>query len=128
MRFKRDEGFRFSFGTPIAAFFSIDEMNGSKVGTSEGEARLIDLSPNGMKLNTSIDIPMSNREDVKITARFKFSQLEHCILGKIIWKQKAINSFFYGIQFSLDEQEREEMIRDLKLFAKQQYNKNNTTY
>ncbi|WP_102273920.1 PilZ domain-containing protein [Cytobacillus massiliigabonensis] len=127
MRFKRDEGFRFSFGTPLPVFFTIDEMNGM-VGTSEGEAKLIDLSPNGMKLNIPFDILMSNREDVKITVRFKLSQLEHCIKGKVMWKKNAINSFFYGIHFLMDELEREEMIRDLKEFAKRQYSKNNSPY
>jgi hypothetical protein len=129
MRYKRDEGFRFSFGTPIPVFFTIDEMNsGSIVGPLQGEAKLIDLSPNGMKLNLPLDIRMTNQKDVKITAKFTLYQLEHCIHGKVMWKKNTFNSFFYGIHFSMDEQEQEEMIRDLKKFAKSQYNKNNSPY
>ncbi|WP_419393484.1 PilZ domain-containing protein [Cytobacillus praedii] len=129
MRYKRDEGFRFSFGTPIPVFFTIDDMNnGSIAGTSKGEAKLIDLSPNGMKLSLPLDIAISNQKDVKITAKFKLSQLEHCIQGKVMWKKNTFNSNFYGIHFSMDEQEQEEMIRDLKEYAKSQYNKNNSAY
>ena len=123
MRFKRDEGFRFSFGTPITAFFTIDEMNGNRIGISNGEARLIDLSPNGMKLSIPFDIPISYQEDIKITVRFKLSQVEHKIQGKIIWKQKAFDSYFYGIHFDINEVEQKEMINDLKYFAKKQSTK-----
>ncbi|MBP2240384.1 hypothetical protein J2Z40_000939 [Cytobacillus eiseniae] len=119
MRFKRDEGFRFSFGTPLAASFAMDEMNGVK-------ARLIDLSPNGMKLSTQHDIPKSEpNASNKISVRFTLHEMEHQIQGQIIWKQKAIDGYFYGIQFSQDKKDQEEMIRDLKQFAKRQYSKNN---
>ena len=124
MRFKRDEGFRFSFGTPILAFFTIEELNGKKIGTSEGEARVLDLSPNGMKFASQLDIPKSNQNDVKITVRFTLHESEHHIQGQIIWKQKAVDGFFYGMQFSINEEDKEIMIKDLKHFAKWQYNKN----
>lgn len=123
MRFKRDEGFGFSFGTPIPAFFTIDEMNGNRMGGPEGEARLIDLSPNGMKLNIQLDIPTFYQDDVKISVRFKLSQTEHKVQGKIIWKQKAFDSYFYGIHFNINEVEQNDMIKDIKYFAKKQNTK-----
>jgi hypothetical protein len=118
MRYKREEAFRFAFEDPISVFFSITEVNGISVTTSEGEAKLIDLSLSGMKLSSTLDIPISNQNQVKVYVRFPLNESAYMIKGNIIWRKEKSNSFYYGIQFYADENVQEELMKELKLYAR----------
>jgi hypothetical protein len=118
VRYKRDEAFRFLFGEPISAFFSIAEVKGKSVVTPEGKAKVIDLSPNGMRLNSSLDIPVSSQDQVKIQIRFSLNDSEYRIVGDIVWRKKDFDSFFYGIHFKVDQSVKEELIEELKAFSR----------
>jgi hypothetical protein len=118
VRYKRDEAFRFLFGEPIPTFFSITEVKGKPVVTPEGEAKVIDLSPNGMKLNSSLDIPVSAQDQVKVLVRFSLNENEYRILSDVVWRKTDGNSFFYGIHFNVDQSVTEELIEEIKVFSR----------
>ncbi|WP_106496745.1 PilZ domain-containing protein [Lentibacillus sp. Marseille-P4043] len=120
MRYKRDEAFRYEFGTPLEAFFTIEEVNGNSVESSEGEASIIDLSLNGMKLATTLE--MSNRNDIKVLIRFMLNDNEYLVQGEIIWSKAHLDEYNYGIQFALDEQVQDNLIDDLKELGKSKVN------
>lgn len=119
MRFKREESFRFSFGKPMLAFFTIDEINGNAVETSEGTAKLIDVSPNGLKLCTSLDIPFSHQNPSKVSIRFLLIEIEYKLHGEIVWKDKHDENYFYGIHFSIEENMQQKLISDIKKCARE---------
>lgn len=116
MRYRRNEGFRFSFSKPIPVFFTIEEESHDQ--TSENEARLMDLSPNGMKINTSLNIPIQNAAQVKVSVRFSLNNTTFQVHGKIIWKKKILDRYFYGIYIYIGKKEQEDMIDNLKVFVK----------
>lgn len=118
VRFKRQEGFRFSFHNPIPALFTIEELNGNVVKSSEGEAKLMDLSPNGMKLNTTLDIPVSKRNRVKVSVRFNLNDTTYQVHGEIVWREERFNHFFYGIHFVMDNKEQTNLVESLKCYVK----------
>jgi hypothetical protein len=118
MRYKREEAFRFQFEKDISAHFSIAEVNGIAVNTHEGDARLVDLSPNGIKLESDLDIPIKGDDQVKISVRFNINESEFILGGKLIWVKKIENGFFYGIQLDVEENLHVEIIKELKDFSK----------
>ncbi|KIL50022.1 PilZ domain-containing protein [Jeotgalibacillus soli] len=120
-RHNRDEAFRFSFDEPLGVMFSISEVNGEVIETSEGEAMLIDLSPSGMKLSSLLSIPVSDDKQVKLVVHFAINDTEYTVEGTIIWRKKKYDRYYYGMQFIDDEEMREELIHQLKLFVKKSY-------
>ncbi|WP_100407026.1 PilZ domain-containing protein [Bacillus solitudinis] len=123
MRHRRSEAFRFLFEVPISAFFSIIEVNGKLFDTSEGKAQIIDLSPNGMKLNTSLRIPISEQNKVKISVRFSLNENEYLLIGRIVWSKEQLGELIYGIHLSADTSVKQELMEELKLFSRSLSNK-----
>lgn len=118
MRYKRKESFRFSFGKPLPSFFTIQELNGKPINTAEGKATLINISLSGLKLSTSLNIPDS-RPPVKISVRFTINKTEFIVPGEIVWKNKRLNDYQYGIHFYIKEKEQEKLMEELKLYIKE---------
>jgi len=118
MRYNRNESFRFSFRHPLKARFSIDELNGKKVESGEGEIQIMDLSPSGTKIRTDLNLPMSEDPPVKIVVHFELNEEEYNFKGKIVWKKMHLNSFLYGVHFLINDDMHEEIIKQLKKYVK----------
>ncbi|WP_071395670.1 PilZ domain-containing protein [Bacillus tuaregi] len=118
LRYRRQEGFRFTFNKPIPVLFTIKEVDGNKVESSEGMATMMDISPNGLKLNTALNIPISKPNQIKVSVRFQLNDTLFQVNGMVIWREEKYNHFLYGVQFSIDDQEQEELINHLKSYVK----------
>ena len=119
LRYQREEAFRYAFKDPLPAHFTIIELNGRPVSSSEGEAKLIDLSPSGMKLATSLHIPVSRNQEVKLKVRFSINDHEYTIISELVWEEPHIKEYYYGIHFQEDETLQKELISELKIYARQ---------
>ncbi|MBT2693633.1 PilZ domain-containing protein [Bacillus sp. ISL-55] len=117
MRYKRGESFRFAFGSPLPAYFSIVKIDQELMDTSEGSAFLVDISPNGMKLSTSLDVPITDKT-VFLGIRFTLNDTHFVTQGEILWKKQQYKDFHYGIQAHFEEGQQEKLIEELKIFAK----------
>ncbi|WP_156288907.1 PilZ domain-containing protein [Oceanobacillus salinisoli] len=115
MRYKRDEPFRYTFGIPIPASFKILKIENKMIDSSKGEAKIIDVSPEGAKLNSELELPS---KPVQITITFKLNGKEFNVIGNVMWKKPVGVTFDYGIQLEIDEDHRRELIEHLKLFSK----------
>ncbi|SET35590.1 PilZ domain-containing protein [Oceanobacillus limi] len=124
MRYKRDEAFRFEFGEPLLARFSMDELNGKRVTSSDGEAKIVDVSLKGLKLCTSLSIPVHGN-DVKATISFSLNDNPYQVSGTFIWVEKKLNEYYYGIQFELEEEIQDKLLNDLKTLGKNMANQSN---
>lgn len=62
MLFKRDESFRFTFENPVKATFKVLRLNQLNNDLKEGSALIIDLSPNGLRLSSSLDLPINEKK------------------------------------------------------------------
>lgn len=119
MRYRRNEGFRYSFGKPLPALIIIEEEeNKADIPRTEQEASLIDLSPNGMKINTTLNIPNANLQKVRISIRFTLNQTTFLAQGKIVWKKTMGDNCFYGINYYMRKNEQKNLIENLKWFVK----------
>ncbi|RDY71642.1 PilZ domain-containing protein [Halobacillus trueperi] len=123
MRYKRKDYFRYEFKEPLHAFFRIHRVGRKEVNTSKGEARIINISPNGMKLNANLDLPYSDGHEVKLSISFHLNKRPFHLPGTVVWKKK-IAGYNYGIYMDLDETERKGLVEALKVYASHHDNRN----
>ncbi|WP_138417575.1 PilZ domain-containing protein [Aquibacillus sediminis] len=138
MRYKRDEAFRYEFGTPIPCEIKIIKINEQRVDSSEGDANIHDLSPSGLRIASDLDL-LSDRNDVEIRIRFTLSdgptelgnsedsdsQDENIVTGKIIWQKPHFSGEqFYGVELYNDDQTKDQIIDQLKHFIQQEKSTN----
>ncbi|MGD7043437.1 PilZ domain-containing protein [Jeotgalibacillus proteolyticus] len=118
MRYNRNEAFRFAFKEPLHARFSIYEVNGKAVETTEGGIQLLDISPSGTKAYSELNIPFKETNPVKIVMHFQLNEESYHFKGKIVWKKVWSDGFMYGVSFLINEDMQQEIVKQLKLYVK----------
>ena len=119
MKYKRDEAFRYSFKEPIEMEFKLlIERDGVLNETRSSTATLLDISPQGVRLKTPLNLPLEDQINYLIEMHFKLSEAPISIIGKPVWKQKEFNHYLYGIEALEDKQTEEIIIQELKHYAK----------
>ncbi|MFT8320916.1 MAG: PilZ domain-containing protein [Bacillus sp. (in: firmicutes)] len=116
MKYKRDEAFRYQFKEPIEATFTFQTGNTNRM-SKMGKATIIDLSPNGLKFTSELDLPVDNKE-LLFFFRFILNKKEFSIPGNIIWKKQRHNYFQYGYEGKNDEETKKRIIEVLKEYSK----------
>ncbi|WP_417899037.1 PilZ domain-containing protein [Bacillus haimaensis] len=116
MKYKRNEPFRYEFGMPVRVNFYISRINGKTTASSEGEGVVLDISPSGLRMQSSLDIP-SNQE-VELTMHMTIGSREIAVIGNIVWQKKVYPTYQYGVEMISDAFE-EQIIFALKEFQKQ---------
>lgn len=118
MRYNRKAPLRYAFGVPIEAFFKIIKLDDRDVNSSEGKAEIINISQDGMKMMTDLNIPDVTSKKIGLLIRFVMNESELNYRGEIVWKKEKVKKTEYGIHMYLNEDEREELIEQLKIYAK----------
>lgn len=116
MRYNREEPFRYTFDEPIAALFQIREISGHLVDTAEGAAKIIDISTEGMKINSALDIPDS--KSIHLSVSFELNGAAFDTEGCIVWKKDRGHTHDYGIDLLTEAQDRKHLITQLKVYSK----------
>ncbi|MFE7063220.1 PilZ domain-containing protein [Sutcliffiella sp. NPDC057660] len=116
MKYKRNEPFRYEFGMPVRVNFYISRINGKTTASSEGEGTVLDISPSGLRMQTSLDIPTN--QEVELTMHMTIGSREIALIGNIVWQKKVYPSYQYGVEMISDAFE-EQIIFALKEFQKQ---------
>ncbi|MCD7036115.1 PilZ domain-containing protein [Metabacillus sp. GX 13764] len=116
MRYNRYEPFRYEFARPLDMTFRIIEMNGKAVQTKEGKARLADISPTGLKMVSSLDLPVEHNT---LTGEMIVTITNEPITlhGQFLWKKKFFREFVYGAKLEKNEAASEKIIKELKNHA-----------
>ncbi|KAB8137471.1 hypothetical protein F9U64_09350 [Gracilibacillus oryzae] len=114
MRYRRDETFRYTFNQPKHGLFQIVKVNGKDVESKQGKFLVHNISPRGMQVSTSFDLMFKEGKDIIIQSTFELVT-EHTVHGRIAW-QKRKDSYFYGIDLIIDDQQSDYIIDDLKQF------------
>lgn len=94
MLFKRDESFRFTFENPVKATFKVLRLNQLNNDLKEGSALIIDLSPNGLRLSSSLDLPI-NEKNIVLMISFVLNAQPLSIMAEPIWKKTHFCYFFF---------------------------------
>ena len=117
MIYKRGETFRYEFNPAIDCAFSIIRFANKSIESGKGQGKIIDISPNGCKLSSKLNIPVENEVTIKI--RFKINNELIEAVAVLIWKRMDKHSLYiYGVKF-VNTKEIEDLItNELKIFFK----------
>lgn len=119
MKYKREEYFRYTFGTPLPAQFKIEKVNSKLVESSRGVAEIIDLSPSGLKLSTKLKIDNFKRNEIQLTISFSLNDYNLSVKGVIVWNKESHAEVVYGIEFLPDQAIAEDLIKQLKVYSRE---------
>lgn len=116
MIYKRHEAFRYEFGVPLEAELSLVKMENKEIHTNPGMILIHDISPEGMKIISQLDIPLEPKFTLKITLTLieKIS-----LLAEIAWKKECGNGYMYGLKLQVDANEKTTIVKNLKDYVKQ---------
>lgn len=115
--FKRDEAFRYTFVNPIPAIFTMIQVNDREVNSSPGMAKIIDISPEGLRFSTNLRIPDVNA-NIVLSIIFKLNETELTFNGEIVWTKEMGSIVEYGIHLLADDTEKDMIIEELKIYSK----------
>src|SRR5690625_971394 len=107
-RYKRKETFRYTFEEPIAALFEIIGIDDHTVSSSKGKAKILNISPHGIKLNSPLNIPETDHKSIQLTISFELNNKQLNVNGEIVWKKPKGISVDYGIDLIIDESTQQE--------------------
>ncbi|TDL32519.1 PilZ domain-containing protein [Jeotgalibacillus sp. S-D1] len=122
MRHQMKESFRFSFKQPLDAVFSITDVSGKQVRTPEGKMEVMDLSPRGAKVRTDLSIPIERNDQIVIAITFTLNHQVYRFKGEIVWKKYFLDHYLYGLHFLHNEDSHEDIVKQLKVYVKNQKN------
>lgn len=118
MKYKREELFRYTFEKPIPALFQIQKIDEDSVTTSKGEARIIDISPEGIKLSSKLNIPHIDDKSIQLSISFDLNGENIHFEGAIVWKKEVADANEYGIDLVIEDTAKRNLIEQLKIHSK----------
>lgn len=98
MFFKRTEGFRYKFEEPLQTTFTIVE-NGQAVKDEAAIGGIIDISPKGIKMFSSVDVGAGKAICPQLEIRFIIDTLTIVAYGEVMWNRPYMKGKQYGIYF-----------------------------
>lgn len=117
MQYKRHESFRYTFNEPLIATFKlIVEKDGEFVETKQSDALLINLSPNGARIKTGLDLPVEHGNYL-LDLQINLNQTLITMLGKPVWKRKEFGQYVYGLEAIEDDKTKKMIIKELKQYV-----------
>ncbi len=119
MIYRREDAFRYEFEEPLDANFKVVKIDSKSVDSSEGELLIIDVSPGGMKIAAELEFPDPKKTKIQLEIEFILKENTLVLHGEIVWKAIFSSSYEYGIDFTTPESERQQLIDDLKDYAKE---------
>lgn len=98
MIFRRQEGFRYTFNSPLPCEIKIIKIDETPISTDFGSAQILDLSPNGMKIISPLNVFSANKK-VEIEINFSFEDYFFQIQGRVMWQHKVFQNgqYCYGV-------------------------------
>ncbi|GGF24557.1 hypothetical protein GCM10010954_24320 [Halobacillus andaensis] len=118
MRYQRQESLRYTFQSPPPTTFTIIQIKGHPVETSNGSGYILNLSPNGMLLSTPLKIPFN--QNVRLLLNPAFLHQSFDWKAEIVWGKQAGDTYHYGLTLLDDHQQ--EIINLLKQYKKHETN------
>ena len=115
MIFKRNEGFRFSFGEPLEAHYVIlIDGKPTSIEKPRVECQVLDISPRGMKIITETDFSSISGQYVQLEFYFMLDLVQIKAIGEIVWSKQFGQKYQYGINFPNQSSLEDLIISELK--------------
>lgn len=114
---RRNEAFRYEFAEPLAGTFRLTEVDGKKIESRMGRMEIQDISPQGLKISMSLDLPVAEKT---INGLFYISiaTSEYVIPGRFVWRKSWGKQVQYGIYLQCDERTKRALMTGLKSYVK----------
>ena len=119
MLFKRSEGFRYKFEEPLQSTFTIVE-NGKAVESEAAIAQIIDISPRGVKMFTTVDLHAGRAICPQLEIRFIIDTQIIVAYGEVMWSKPYLKGKHYGIFFNNQAPLEELIVDELKIRRKKE--------
>jgi diguanylate cyclase (GGDEF)-like protein/PAS domain S-box-containing protein len=107
--------YRINLMFPMSSQMSLTSIKGQKVELGKTEVLIQDIGFGGIKFLSTLDLPI--RPDIVLQFETKIMGQEVTLIGIIVWKQEVKDLFQYGLQFIIDERERDELVGLLNNFT-----------
>lgn len=118
----RKEGFRYEFGIPMDCNFEVISIDERKMESSWGTAKLLNISPHGLKISSHLDLPVAMKK-IGVKISFTIVDEELTVNGQLVWQKKVGKTFTYGVKLDQNEQKERKIIEELKRYTKLQRQK-----
>lgn len=102
---------------PLRANMTLVFMQGKQVRLGKTEVLIEDLGPGGLKFLSTIQLPV--RPDIVYQFEMTIMNQPITVNGHIAWKTEVKGMYQYGLQFLLDENERDFLVKLLNNFSLQ---------
>lgn len=76
------------------------------------------MSPGGMKLNADLNLHIEQNKKLPIFVYFDINNEELTYFGSIVWQKYKGLSYNYGIKLYVDEHDKANIVRQLKIYAR----------
>lgn len=121
MFYQRKEGFRFRFPIPHDAELSI--VNGAPLQSPDNHVKMLDISLGGAKVACSgLNIRYEDQPK-QVILSFLLNGKSFSLPGQMIWKQLYLGEYLYGIKFQRQKESQAELLKELKIYAKNRTSK-----
>jgi hypothetical protein len=118
MKSNRKESFRYKFNNPIVCTFQIIEIDQTEVESKPGQAKLINLSPKGMRMWSKLSFPIDEKELI-IEIKIKLNEDSLIHKSKFIWKKEDHEGgFYYGMELLVESNVQKNNVSELKKFTR----------
>ncbi|GGA81760.1 EAL domain-containing protein [Ornithinibacillus halotolerans] len=113
----RRKYFRVHLQFPMLSKMSIIKVGGRSLEIGNSEVLVEDIGAGGIRMLSTLNLPV--RPDLVCNFKFIILGKPHNYDGKISWKEEEHGIYKYGIQFILDEIDRDRLIGVLNHFSSQ---------
>ncbi|MCU9612547.1 EAL domain-containing protein [Caldibacillus lycopersici] len=107
--------FRIPLVYPLAAQMTLTEIQGVEVAVGKTEVLIEDIGPGGLRFLSIMDLPV--RPDILYQFETTILDKKLPLLGYIVWKEEVKGILKYGFSFTINENERDELIKLLNTFS-----------
>lgn len=119
MLFKRTEGFRYKFEEPIQSIVTIVE-NGKAVESETAIGEILDVSPRGIKMFTTVDLYAGKAICPQLEIRFMIDTQPIIAYGEVMWNRPYMKGKLYGIFFNNQPRLEDLIVEELKIRRKKE--------
>lgn len=119
MFFKRTEGFRYKFEEPLQTTFTIVE-NGRAVQDEAAIGGILDISPKGIKMFSTVDLNAGKAISPQLEIRFIIDTQTIVAYGEVMWSRPYMKGKQYGIFFNNQALLEGLIVEELKIRRKKE--------
>ena len=115
LKYNRNEYFRYAFGEPCEATFRLikqREGNEEVELSKKGICKIIDISPNGLKMSSELFIAIDQLHRVEVN--FTLDTTPISMIGEFVWSHRKVDGHEYGVRLASDNESEKMIVNELK--------------